>query len=152
MFASMSLKAQITEDMKTAMKAKEARRLSAIRLLLAAVKQREVDERKDLSDAEVAAVIEKMIKQRRDSISQFQAAGRQDLVDNETFELNLLSGYLPKQLTDAEIAGEVSSAIAQTGARTVADMGKVMGLLKGKLAGRADMSKVSALVKTGLAG
>jgi len=148
----MTLKAQITEDMKTAMKAKEARRLSAIRLLLAAVKQREVDERKDLSDADVAGVIEKMIKQRRDSISQFQAAGRQDLVDNETFELNLLSGYLPKQLTDAEIASEVSSAIAQTGARTVADMGKVMGLLKGKLAGRADMSKVSALVKTGLAG
>jgi len=148
----MTLKAQITEDMKTAMKGREARRLSAIRLLLAAVKQREVDERKDLSDADVAGVIEKMIKQRRDSISQFQAAGRQDLVDNETFELNLLSGYLPKQLTDAEIAGEVSSAIAQTGARTVADMGKVMGLLKGKLAGRADMSKVSALVKTGLAG
>jgi uncharacterized protein YqeY len=152
MFASMSLKAQITEDMKTAMKAKEARRLSAIRLLLAAVKQREVDERKDLSDAEVAAVIEKMIKQRRDSISQFQAAGRQDLVDNETFELNLLSGYLPKQLTDAEIAKEVSSAIAQTGAKNAADMGKVMGLLKGKLAGRADMSKVSALVKTNLTG
>ncbi|HEY7673794.1 MAG TPA: GatB/YqeY domain-containing protein [Burkholderiales bacterium] len=148
----MSLKAQITEDMKTAMKAKEARRLSAIRLLLAAVKQREVDERKDLSDAEVAAVIEKMIKQRRDSISQFQAAGRQDLVDNETFELNLLSGYLPKQLTDAEIAKEVSSAIAQTGAKNAADMGKVMGLLKGKLAGRADMSKVSALVKTNLTG
>jgi len=148
----MTLKAQITEDMKTAMRAKDARRLSAIRLLLAAVKQREVDERKDLSDAEVAGVIEKMIKQRRDSISQFQAAGRQDLVNNETFELNLLSGYLPKQLTDAEIASEVSSAIAQTGARTVADMGKVMGLLKGKLAGRADMSKVSALVRTGLAG
>jgi len=148
----MSLKAQITEDMKTAMKAKEARRLSAIRLLLAAVKQREVDERKDLSDPEVAAVIEKMIKQRRDSISQFQAAGRQDLVDNETFELNLLSGYLPKQLTDAEIAKEVSSAIAQTGAKNAADMGKVMGLLKGKLAGRADMSKVSALVKTNLTG
>jgi uncharacterized protein YqeY len=148
----MSLKAQITEDMKTAMKAKEARRLSAIRLLLAAVKQREVDERKDLSDPEVAAVIEKMIKQRRDSISQFQAAGRQDLVDNETFELNLLSGYLPKQLTDAEIAKEVSSAIAQIGAKNAADMGKVMGLLKGKLVGRADMGKVSALVKTNLTG
>jgi uncharacterized protein len=148
----MSLKALITEDMKTAMKAKETRRLSAIRLLLAAVKQREVDERKDLSDAEIAAVIEKMIKQRRDSISQFQAAGRQDLVDTEAFELNLLSGYLPKQLTDAEIAKEVSSAIAQAGAKSAADMGKVMGLLKGKLAGRADMSKVSALVKTSLAG
>jgi len=148
----MSLKALITEDMKTAMKARETRRLSAIRLLLAAVKQREVDERKHLSDAEIAAVIEKMIKQRRDSISQFQAAGRQDLVDNETFELNLLSGYLPNQLTDAEIAKEVSSTIAQTGAKSAADMGKVMGLLKGKLAGRADMSKVSALVKTNLAG
>jgi hypothetical protein len=148
----MLLKAQITEDMKTAMKAKEVQRLSAIRLLLAAVKQREVDERKDLSDAEITGVIEKMIKQRRDSISQFRAAGRQDLVDNETFELNLLSGYLPKQLTDVEIANEVSSAIAQTGARSAADMGKVMGLLKGKLAGRADMSRVSALVKTSLAG
>jgi len=148
----MSLKALITEDMKTAMKARETRRLSAIRLLLAAVKQREVDERKHLSDAEIAAVIEKMIKQRRDSILQFQAAGRQDLVDNETFELNLLSGYLPNQLTDAEIAKEVSSTIAQTGAKSAADMGKVMGLLKGKLAGRADMSKVSALVKTNLAG
>ena len=148
----MLLKAQITEDMKTAMKAKEVQRLSAIRLLLAAVKQCEVDERKDLSDAEITGVIEKMIKQRRDSISQFRAAGRQDLVDNETFELNLLSGYLPKQLTDVEIANEVSSAIAQTGARSAADMGKVMGLLKGKLAGRADMSRVSALVKTSLAG
>lgn len=148
----MPLKAQITEDMKTAMKAKEVRRLSAIRLLLAAVKQREVDERKELSDVEIAGVVEKMIKQRRDSISQFQAAGRQDLVDNETFELNLLSGYLPKQLTDVEIANEVSSAVAQTGARGAADMGKVMGVLKGKLAGRADMSKVSTLVKTRLAG
>lgn len=134
------------------MKAKEARRLSAVRLLLAAVKQREVDERKELSDTEIAGVVEKMIKQRRDSISQFQSAGRQDLVDNETFELNLLSGYLPKQLTETEIEQEVSSAIAQTGAKGVADMGKVMGVLKGKLAGRADMGKVSALVKTNLAG
>jgi len=99
----MSLKASISEDMKAAMKAREAQRLSAIRLLLAAIKQREVDERKELSDAEVVAVIEKMIKQRRDSITQFQAANRKDLVDGETFELNLLSGYLPKQLTDAEI-------------------------------------------------
>ncbi len=148
----MSVKAKITDDMKAAMKAREAQRLSAIRLLLAAIKQREVDERKDLSDAEVASVIEKMIKQRRDSIAQFQAAGRKDLVDNETFELNLLSGYLPKQLTDAEIAEEVSAAIAQTGAKGVPDMGKVMGVLKGKLAGRADMGKVSALVKAKLAG
>ena len=148
----MSLKANIVEDMKAAMKAKEAQRLSAIRLLLAAIKQREVDERKDLSDAEVVAVIEKMIKQRRDSIAQFQAANRKDLVDQETFELNLLSGYLPKQLTDAEIEREVSAAIAQTGAKGAADMGKVMGALKGKLAGRADMGKVSSLVKSKLAG
>ena len=148
----MSLKAKITEDMKAAMKAKEAQRLGAIRLLLAAVKQREVDERKDLSDAEINSVIENMIKQRRDSISQFQAAKRQDLVDVETFELNLLSGYLPKQLGDAEIAQEVSAAIAQTGAKGAPDMGKVMGVLKSKLAGRADMGKVSAMVKAKLAG
>jgi len=148
----MSLKSKITDDMKAAMKAKEAQRLSAIRLLLAAVKQREIDERKELSDGEIAAVIEKMIKQRRDSISQFQAANRQDLVAVETFELNLLSGYLPKQLTDAEIADEVSAAVAQTGAKGVPDMGKVMGVLKGKLAGRADFGKVSAMVKAKLTG
>ncbi len=148
----MSLKAKIAEDMKLAMKARESQRLSAIRLLLAAVKQREVDERKDLSDVEIVAVIEKMIKQRRDSITQFRAANRKDLVDGETFELNLLSDYLPKQLTDAEIAEEVSAAIAQTGAKGVPDMGKVMGALKSKLAGRADMGKVSSLVKSKLAG
>jgi len=134
------------------MKARETQRLSAIRLLLAAIKQREVDERKELSDAEVVSVIEKMIKQRRDSIAQFEAANRRDLVDGETFELNLLSGYLPKQLSDAEIAEEVSAAIGQIGAKGPADMGKVMGALKGKLAGRADMGKVSALVKSRLAG
>ena len=134
------------------MKARETQRLSAIRLLLAAIKQREVDERKELSDAEVVSVIEKMIKQRRDSIAQFEAANRRDLVDSETFELNLLSGYLPKQLSDAEIAEEVSAVIGQTGAKGPADMGKVMGALKGKLAGRADMGKVSALVKSRLAG
>jgi uncharacterized protein YqeY len=148
----MSLKSRITEDMKAAMKAKEAQRLSGIRLLLAAIKQREVDERKDLSDAEIASVIEKMIKQRRDSISQFQAANRQDLVAGETFELNLLSGYLPQQLTDPEIAAEVAAAMAQTGAKGAADMGKVMGVLKAKLAGRADLAKVSAQVKAKLAG
>ena len=148
----MSLKSQISEDMKAAMKARQAQRLSAIRLLLAAIKQREVDERKDLSDGEIVAVIEKMIKQRRDSISQFEAANRRDLVDAETFELNLLSGYLPKQMTDAEIAEEVSAAIAQTGAKGVPEMGKVMGVLKGKLAGRADLGKVSALVKARLSG
>ena len=148
----MSLKSRITEDMKAAMKAKEAQRLSAIRLLLAAVKQREIDERKDLSDGEIASVIEKMIKQRRDSISQFQAANRQDLVAGETFELNLLSAYLPQQLTDAEVAAEVAAAMAQTGAKGAADMGKVMGVLKAKLAGRADLAKVSAQVKAKLAG
>ena len=148
----MSVKAKITDDMKAAMKAREAQRLSAIRLLLAAIQQREVDERKELSDAEVASVIEKMIKQRRDSIAQFQAAGRQDLAEKETFELNLLSGYLPKQLTDAEIGSEIAAAIVQTGAKGAADMGKVMGLLKGKLSGRADMGRVSALVKAKLSG
>jgi len=148
----MSVKAKITDDMKAAMKAREVQRLSAIRLLLAAIQQREVDERKELSDAEVASVIEKMIKQRRDSIAQFQAAGRQDLVEKETFELNLLSGYLPKQLTDAEIGSEIAAAIVQTGAKGAADVGKVMGLLKGKLSGRADMGRVSALVKAKLSG
>jgi len=148
----MSLRTRIQDEMKAAMKARETQRLSAIRLLLAAVKQREVDERKDLSDAEVVAVVEKMIKQRRESIAQYQSANRRDLVDAETFELNLLSGYLPKQLSEPEIAEEVGAAIAQTGARGAADMGKVMGLLKGKLAGRADMARVSALVKSRLAG
>jgi uncharacterized protein len=148
----MPLKDRIQEDMKAAMKARETQRLSAIRLLLAAVKQREVDERKELSDADVASVIEKMIKQRRDSIAQYRAANRPDLADAETFELNLLAGYLPKQLSDAEIAEAVEGALAQTGAKGAADMGKVMGVLKAKLAGRADMAKVSALVKAKLAG
>jgi hypothetical protein len=138
--------------MKAAMKAREAERLSAIRLILAAIKQLEVDERKDLSDPEVISVIEKMIKQRRDSIAQFQAAGRKDLADKETFELGLLSSYLPLQLSEEEIASEVASIVAQMGAKNVSDMGKVMGLLKAKLAGRADMAKVSTLVKKKLAG
>jgi hypothetical protein len=148
----VSLKAKITEDMKAAMRARETERLSAIRLILAAIKQLEVDERKDLSDPEVVSVIEKMMKQRRDSIAQFQAAGRKDLADKETFELGLLSSYLPQQLSEEEIASEVASIVAQTGAKGVSDMGKVMGLLKARLAGRADMAKVSALVKTKLAG
>lgn len=148
----MSLKAKITEDMKAAMRARETERLSAIRLILAAIKQLEVDERKDLSDPEVVSVIEKMMKQRRDSIAQFQAAGRKDLADKETFELGLLSSYLPQQLSEEEIASEVASIVAQTGAKGVSDMGKVMGLLKAKLAGRADMAKVSTLVKAKLAG
>ncbi len=146
----MSLKAGITEDMKAAMRAKEPQRLSAIRLLLAAIPQREVDERKEMSDAEVVAIIEKMMKQRADSIAQFQAAGRQDLVDAETFELDLLQGYLPQQLSEPEIAAELEAAIGQTGAAGIKDMGKVMGLLKGRLAGRADMAKVSAMVKARL--
>ena len=148
----MSLKTKITDDMKAAMKAREAERLSAIRLMLAAIQQLEVDKRKDLSDPEVISVIERMIKQRRDSIAQFQAAGRKDLVDKETFELDLLSSYLPGQLSDDDIAAEITAALAQTGAKGASDMGKVMGLLKGKLVGRADMGKVSALVKTKLAG
>ncbi|HZR69763.1 MAG TPA: GatB/YqeY domain-containing protein [Burkholderiales bacterium] len=148
----MALKDRIQEDMKAAMKARETQRLSAIRLLLAAIKQREVDERKELGDPEVVSVIEKMIKQRRDSIAQYTSANRTDLADAETFELNLLAGYLPKQMSDAEIAKAVEDAVAQTGAKGAADMGKVMGLLKAKLAGRADMAKVSALVKSKLAG
>jgi uncharacterized protein YqeY len=148
----MSLKNRIVEDMKAAMKARESQRLSTIRLLLAATKQREVDERIELTDGDVVAVIEKMIKQRRDSIEQYRNANRVDLADIESFELNLLSGYLPKQLTDAEVANEVEAAIVQSGAKGMPDMGKVMGVLKAKLAGRADMGKVSAQVKTRLAG
>jgi uncharacterized protein YqeY len=148
----MSLKASITEDMKTAMKAKDAARLSAVRLLLSAIKQREVDERKDISDADILGVIEKMLKQRRDSISQYESAGRQDLADVEKFEVGVLSGYMPQQLSEAEMVAEVEAAIAQTGAKGIPDMGKVMGVLKGKLAGRADMGKVSALIKGRLAG
>jgi uncharacterized protein YqeY len=148
----MPLRDRIQEDMKAAMKARETQRLAAIRLLLAAIKQREVDERKDLADADVVSVIEKMMKQRRDSIAQYTSANRRDLADAETFELNLLAGYLPKQMSDAEIAAAVEGALAQTGAKAAADMGKVMGVLKAKLAGRADMAKVSALVKAKLAG
>jgi uncharacterized protein len=146
----MSLKAQITEDMKSAMKAKDAPRLSAIRLLLAAVKQKEVDERIELTDADVLAIVEKLIKQRRDSIAQYQAAKRQDLVDGETFELGILSAYLPAQLSDTEVGEEIARAMTESGAKGLGDMGKVMGLLKGRLAGRADMGKVSGLVRARL--
>ena len=146
----MSLKAQITEDMKAAMRARDAARLSAIRLLLAAMKQREVDERIELSDADILAIIEKMLKQRRDSVTQYEAGGRQDLADVEKFEIGVLTGYMPQQLTEAEIAAEVAAAVAATGAKAMQDMGKVMALLKPKLAGRADMAKVSALVKAKL--
>ena len=146
----MSLKAKITEDMKSALKAKQAQHLSAIRLLLAAIKQREIDERIELTDADVLSIVEKQIKQRRDSIAQYRAANRQDLVDGETFELNLLASYLPKQLSDIEVGEEIAKAIAETGATSMPDMGKVMGLLKGRLAGRADMGKVSGLVRARL--
>lgn len=138
--------------MKAAMRAKDAARLSAIRLILAGIKQREVDERKELSDAEVTAVIEKMIKQRRESITQYEKASRQDLVDAEKFELEVLSGYLPQQLGDAELQQEVQKAIGESGASGIRDMGKVMALLKSRLGGRADMGKLSNLVKTKLSG
>lgn len=147
----MSLKQQINEDMKQAMRAKDAERLGAIRLLTAAIKQKEVDERIDLNDAQVLAIVDKMIKQRKDSITQFTAGGRQDLADKEKAELDILSAYMPAQLSDAEVRAEVDAAIAKVGAAGPQDMGKVMGVLKGKLAGRADMTAVSALVKAALA-
>ena len=150
MASNMSLKQQITDDMKTAMRARDAARLGAIRLLLAAMKQREVDERIELADADVVAIIEKMNKQRRDSISQYEAAGRQDLADVEKFEMSVLANYMPQQLSEDEIASAVAEAIAVTGAAGPQDMGKVMGVIKPKLAGRADMGKVSALIKAQL--
>jgi uncharacterized protein len=148
----MSLKAKITEDMKAAMRAKDAQRLSAIRLLLAAIKQREVDERRDMGDADVIAVIEKMIKQRRDSIEQYQKGGRQDLVDVEQFELSVLQAYMPQALSDAQIEAAIEAAMQESGAKAMADMGKVMALLKAQLAGRADMGRVSARIKARLTG
>ena len=148
----MALREQLNEDMKAAMKAREAEKLAALRLLLAAVKQREVDERITLDDAAVISVVEKMIKQRKDSIAQFEKAARQDLADKEKFEISVLEGYLPQQLSQAEIDAAVAEAIAATGAKSAADMGKVMGVVKPKLAGRADMGKVSGLVKGKLAG
>jgi len=148
----MLLRAQITEDMKAAMRAKDAPRLSAIRLLLAALKQREIDERIELTDTDVLAIIDKMIKQRRDSIEQFEKGARQDLADKEQFEIAVLQGYMPAALSAAEVDAAVSEAVSNSGAKLMGDMGKVMALLKPKLAGRADMSKVSALVKTKLSG
>lgn len=146
----MSLKQQITEDMKTAMRAGDTKRRDAIRLLQAAIKQREVDERINLDDAAVVAVIEKMLKQRRDSISQYEAAQRQDLADAEKYEVGILQTYMPQALSDAEVEGALTEAIAASGAQGQQDMGKVMALLKPGLAGRADMGKVSALVKARL--
>ncbi len=148
----MSLKLRITDDMKAAMRAKETARLGTIRLLLAAVKQKEVDERTELDDAAVSSIVEKLIKQRKDSISQFQAAGRADLVAAEQAELVVLQAYLPEQLSTAEVEAAVVAAIAESGAASAKDMGKVMGLLKPRLAGRADMGQVSALIKARLAG
>jgi uncharacterized protein YqeY len=138
--------------MKAAMRAKDAARLSAIRLILAGVKQREVDERKELTDADVVSVIEKMIKQRRESIAQFEQAARKDLADAEKFELEVLSAYLPQQMSDAEVSQMVEAAVSEAKASGAKDMGKVMALLKPRLAGRADMGKVSSLVKTRLSG
>jgi uncharacterized protein YqeY len=147
---SMALRESVNEDMKAAMKARDPDKLGALRLLLAAVKQREVDERITLDDAGVIAVIEKMIKQRRDSIAQYEKAARQDLADKEKFEISVLERYLPQQLSAAEIEAIVAEAVASTGAHSMADMGKVMAAVKPKLAGRADMGKVSALVKAKL--
>ena len=147
----MNLRDRINEDMKNAMRAREAEKLGALRLLLAAVKQREVDERITLDDAGVVSVIEKMMKQRRDSISQYEKAQRQDLADKEKYEVSVLEAYLPQGLTPAEIDAIVAEAVAASGARSAADMGKVMALVKPKVAGRADMGKVSALVKSRLA-
>jgi uncharacterized protein len=146
----MSLKEQITNDMKTAMRNKETERLGAIRLLLAAIKQKEVDERVELTDANIVAIIEKMIKQRKDSITQYEAAKRDDLVANETFELKLLQTYMPEQLSDEDIKVAVYAAVEATGANGPQDMGKVIAHLKNQLAGKADMGKVSGLVKAAL--
>jgi len=147
-----TLKERITEDMKNAMRAKDTARLSAVRLLLAAIKQREVDERIQLSDADVVAVIDKMLKQRRDSIGQYEAAQRQDLADAEKFEVGVLQAYMPQALGEAEIEAAVVKAIADTGAKGPQDMGKIMTALRPLLAGRADMARVSVLVKAKLAG
>jgi len=144
------LKARITEDMKTAMRAKDTARLGAIRLLLAAIKQREVDERRELADDDVLAIIDKMVKQRRDSIAQFTAGNRMDLVATEQGELAVLADYQPQQMSETEIDAAIEAAVAATGATGPAGMGKVMAELKGKLAGRADMSAVSARAKARL--
>ena len=147
----MSLKTRLTDDMKSAMKAGEKDRLGVIRLLNAAIKQREVDERIALDDAQVLAVLEKQVKQRKDSITQYEGAGREDLAAVERYELGVIQAYLPEQMGSAELQAAVDAAIAETGARGQADMGKVMALLKPRLAGRADMGAVSALLRNALA-
>ncbi|MES2161722.1 MAG: GatB/YqeY domain-containing protein [Pseudomonadota bacterium] len=146
----MGLREQITEDMKNAMRAKEAGRLSTIRLILAEIKRKEVDERIEVNDDQTVAIVEKMIKQRKDSITQFEAGGRADLADIEKAELVVLTAYMPAGLSDEEIAAEVAAAVAASGAAGPQDMGKVMAIVKPKLAGRADMTVVSALVKKAL--
>lgn len=146
----MNLKERIGEDMKGAMRAREADRLSAIRMLLAAIKQKEVDERISVDDAQVVAIVDRLIRQRRDSIEQFEKAGRQELADREKLEIDVLSAYLPQQASAAEVAAEIDAAIAASGATGPQQMGKVMGLLKQRLAGRTDLSAVSAQVKARL--
>jgi uncharacterized protein YqeY len=148
----VSLKERITDDMKAAMRAGEKERLGVIRMITAAIKQREVDERISLDDAQVVAVLEKMVKQRKESLVQFQAGNRQDLVDKESAEIELLKTYLPSQLGDAEIDALIADAIAATGAASVKDMGKVMGVIKSKAQGRADMATVGAKIKAKLGG
>lgn len=147
----MGLREQVTEDMKAAMRAKETVKLGTIRLLLAEIKRKEVDERIEVNDVQTLAIVEKMIKQRKDSITQFEAGGRADLADIEKVELAILAAYMPAGLSDAEIAAEVAAAVAASGAAGPQDMGKVMAIVKPKLAGRADMTVVSALVKKALA-
>jgi uncharacterized protein len=146
----MSLKAQITDDMKSAMRAKDTQKLGAIRLVMAQIKQKEVDERIEVTDAHILALIEKMIKQRKDSITQFEAGGRADLAEIEKAEMAILATYMPVGLTDEEIAAAVKAAVAETGASGPQDMGKLMAVLKPQLAGRADMTVVSTLVKKAL--
>jgi len=148
----MSLKEQITEDMKAAMRAKDSERLGTIRLLTAAMKQKEVDERVELDDAMVIAILDKLVKQRKDSIEAFTKAARQDLVDKETAEMKVLQGYLPARLSAEEVAAEVKAIAAELGATGPGDMGKVMGAVKTRLAGKAEMGQVSAAVKAALAG
>jgi uncharacterized protein len=148
----MSLKQQLTDDMKNAMRGGEKDRLGVIRLILAAVKQREVDERIQLDDAQVLSVLEKMLKQRKDSVTQYAAAGREDLANVERAEMAVIEGYMPAKLSDAEIDALIDAAIAETGASSARDMGKVVGVVKGKVAGRADMGQVSARIKARLGG
>lgn len=147
-----SLKKRIEEDMKAALRAGDKRRLGAIRLILAAIKQREVDERIVLEDAQILAVLDKMAKQRRESVAQYQTAGRQDLVEQESFELEVIQGYMPAALSEAELDELINAAITETGASSIKDMGKVMGVLKPRVQGRADMGAVSARIKAILSG